>query len=32
MAFFNEFRRERLIDFDGRKIVIVNSEGLKNRM
>ena len=30
-ACLNEFKREGLIDFDGRRIVIINSDGLKRR-
>ena len=31
-ASLNDFKREGLIDFDGRKLVILNKEGLKERM
>jgi CRP/FNR family transcriptional regulator, cyclic AMP receptor protein len=30
-ACLNEFKRQGLIDFDGRRIVIIDSDGLKKR-
>jgi CRP/FNR family transcriptional regulator len=30
-ACLNEFKREGLIDFDGRRLVIINPDGLKRR-